>query len=348
MRVSATPLRAAAAAMALGLAATGCVGAGADDSSVLTLGYFPNITHAPALVGVENGTLDEALGEVELATQTFNAGPDAINAVFSGEIDAAFVGPNPAINGWAQSRGEALHVIAGAATQGAGLVARDDIRTVDDLPGKTLSTPMLGGTQDVVLRWFALDRGWEVDTAGGGDLSIVPQENPEIVNAFRAGEIDGAWLPEPHLSRLLAEDDAHLLVDEREVWERTGGQYVTTLLIVNADFLEREPEVVENLLRGHVETVGWMNDNPEEAAEASRVHLEEITGGGLDPELTAAAFDNVLFTVDPVAESLLIKAEQAEAIGLLDPVDLDGIYALDPLNDVLAQAGHEPVAGLEG
>lgn len=348
MRVSATPLRAAAAALALGLAATGCAGAGADDSSVLTLGYFPNITHAPALVGVQNGTLDRALREVELATQTFNAGPDAINAVFSGEVDAAFVGPNPAINGWAQSDGEALHIIAGAATQGAGLVVRDDIRTVDDLPGKTLSTPMLGGTQDVALRWFVRERGWGVDTAGGGDLSIVPQENPETVNAFRAGEIDGAWIPEPHLSRILAEDDAHLLVDEEQVWERTGGRYVTTLLIVNADFLEREPETVDDLLRGHVETVGWINDHPEEAAEASRLHLEEITGGGLDPDLTATAFENVTFTVDPVAQSLLIKAEQAEAIGLLDPVDLNGIYALDPLNNVLAEAGHEPVAGLEG
>ncbi|WP_017587050.1 ABC transporter substrate-binding protein [Nocardiopsis ganjiahuensis] len=348
MRVSATPLRVAAAALALGLGVTGCAGAGADDSSVLTLGYFPNITHAPALVGVENGIIDRALGGVELDTQTFNAGPDAINAVFSGEVDAAFVGPNPAVNGWAQSEGEALHVIAGAATQGAGLVVRDGIRTVDDLRGKTLSTPMLGGTQDVALRWFAQEQGWEVDTAGGGDLSIVPQENPETVNAFRAGEIDGAWIPEPHLSRLLAEDGAHLLVDEEEVWERTGGQYVTTLLIVNAAFLEREPEAVENLLRGHVESVDWINDNPDEAAEASRVHLEEVTGGELDPELTATAFQNVTFTVDPAAQSLLIKAEQAEAIGLLDPVDLNGIYALDPLNDVLAEAGHEPVAGLEG
>ncbi|MGW5876025.1 ABC transporter substrate-binding protein [Nocardiopsis terrae] len=348
MRVRPLPLRAAAAALALGLAAAGCADEGETAGSVLTLGYSPNITHAPALVGVENGILDGALGGVELATQTFNAGPDTINALFSGEIDAAFVGPNPAVNGWTQSEGEALHIIAGAATQGTGLVVRDHIEAVDELPGTTIATPMLGGTQDVALRWFAREQGWEVDTAGGGDLSILPQDNPDTVNAFAAGEIDGAWLPEPHLSRVLAEDDARLLVDEPDLWAQTDGQYVTTLLVVNADFLEHHPEVVDDLLRGHVETVDWIGANPDEAAEVSRTHLEDLTGGELDPELTAAAFDNVTFTVDPAAPSLLAQAGQAEAVGLLDPVDLNGIYALDPLNDALAEAGHELVAGLEG
>ncbi|MBQ1084681.1 ABC transporter substrate-binding protein [Nocardiopsis sp. B62] len=349
MRVSPTPLRTTAAALALGLVATACGGEGDGGAAdTLTLGYFPNITHAPALVGVERGILDEALGEVEFATQTFHNGPDAVNAVFSGEIDAAFLGPNPAVNGWSQSEGEALHVIAGAATQGTGLVVRDDIETVADLPGHTFSTPMLGGTQDVALRWFAQEQGWEVDTAGGGDLSIIPQDNPDTVDAFRLGEIDGAWIPEPHLSRVLAEDDAHLLVDEPDLWEGTGGQYVTTLLVVSAEFLENDPDTVADLLRGHVESVDWINDNPGEAAETSRAHLEALTGGDLDPELTTAAFENVTFTVDPVAPSLLVQAEQAEAIGLLDPVDLNGIYALEPLNDVLAEAGHELVAGLEG
>ncbi|MFE9245984.1 ABC transporter substrate-binding protein [Nocardiopsis sp. NPDC006938] len=349
MRVSPTPLRAVAAALAVGLAATACGGeAEGAAADALTLGYFPNITHAPALVGVERGILDGALGDVELSTQTFQNGPDAVNAVFSGEVDAAFLGPNPAVNGWSQSEGEALHVIAGAATQGTGLVVRDTIETVDDLPGHTFSTPMLGGTQDVALRWFAQEQGWDVDTAGGGDLSIIPQDNPDTVDAFRLGEIDGAWIPEPHLSRVLAEDDAHLLVDEPDLWPRTDGQYVTTLLVVSAAYLEDNPRAVADLLRGHVESVDWINDHPEEAAETSRTHLEELTGGELDPELTTAAFENVTFTVDPVAPSLLVQAEQAEAIGLLDPVDLNGIYALDPLNDVLAEAGHEPVAGLEG
>ncbi|MFD3687655.1 ABC transporter substrate-binding protein [Nocardiopsis sp. NPDC058631] len=351
MRVSSLPLRTALAALALGLAATGCGAADAQESdgSSLTLGYFPNLTHAPALVGVQNGFFTDALGEdVAFDTRIFNSGPDAVNALFSGEVDAAYLGPSPAVNGWAQSEGQALHIVAGAATRGTGLVVREGIDTVDDLRGTTLATPQLGGTQDVALRWFAEEQGWDVDTAGGGDLSIVPQANPETVDSFVLGEIDGAWLPEPHLSRLLAEDDAHLLIDEADLWPRTGGQFVTTHLAVGAEFLDRNPDVVEGLLAGHIASVDQLDEDPEQARRAAVDHLETLTGARLDPATTAAAFDNVTFTVDPVAPSLLAGADRAQAVGLLEPVDLTGIYALDPLNGLLSEDGREQVTGLEG
>ncbi|MEU3228671.1 ABC transporter substrate-binding protein [Nocardiopsis alba] len=342
-------LSSVAAAAAIGLLASGCGGAddggGAGGGDTLTLGYFPNITHAPALVGVEEGYLADALGDVELSTQTFNAGPDAINALFSGEIDAAFLGPNPAVNGWSQSGGTALRVIAGSTSGGAGLVVREGIDGIEDLPGTTLSTPQLGNTQDVALRWFAEEQGWEVDTEGGGDLSIVPQGNAEIVDAFVLGEIDGAWVPEPHLSRLVDEAGGKVLVDEADLWPETDGAFVTTHLIVNADFLEDNPEIVEDLLRGHIETVDRVNEDPEEAQRATIAHLGALTGSEPDPEVVASAFDNVTFTVDPIAASLRGGAEHAEAVGLLDPVDLEGIYALDPLNGLLSEAGRDEVEG---
>lgn len=341
-------LSTAAAVLAVGLAATGCGGSDSDGAGAdtLTLGYFPNITHAPALVGVENGTFGEALGDVELATQTFNAGPDAINALFSGEVDATFIGPNPAVNGWSQSDGTALNIVAGSTSRGAGLVVKPGIDSVDDLPGTTISTPQLANTQDVAMRWFAQEQGWDVDTEGGGDLSIIPQENSDIINAFAADEIDGAWVPEPHLSRLLVELDGELLVDEPELWPQTDGEFVTTHLIVNSDFLEAHPDVVEDLLRGHIETVDWINENSEEAQEVAIGHLEEVSGSGPSPEVVASAFENTVFTFDPVAPSLQGGADHAEAVGLLDPVDLDGIYALDLLNGLLSEDGREEVAGL--
>ncbi|MDT0329931.1 ABC transporter substrate-binding protein [Nocardiopsis lambiniae] len=347
MCVPSPPKRIAPASLALGLAlaVTGCAADAAEDDA-LTLGYFPNLTHAPALVGVENGIFAEALGDTAFDTRTFNGGPDAVNALFSGEIDAAYLGPSPAVNGWFQSEGRALHIVAGAATRGTGLVVRDDITDVEDLVGTTLATPQLGGTQDVALRWFAREQGWEVDTAGGGDLSIVPQANPETVDAFAIGEIDGAWVPEPYLGRLLAEDDAHLLVDEADLWP--GGEFVTTHLVVSAALLRDHPERVEDLLRGHIQAVDLVDGDPDTALRAVSAHLETLTGGAPDPDLTAAGLDNITFTVDPAAHSLLIGADRAEAIGLLEPVDLTGIYALDPLNALLAEDGRERVAGLEG
>ncbi|MFD6952243.1 sulfonate ABC transporter substrate-binding protein [Nocardiopsis sp. TSRI0078] len=340
-------LRATAAALVLAAVTTACgIAGGRDEDRGLTLGYFPNLTHAPALVGVENGILREALGEeAPLSTQTFNAGPDAINAVFSGEVDAAFVGPSPTVNGWAQSGGAALRVIAGSTSGGAGLVVRPGIDGVEDLSGATLATPQLGNTQDVALRWFAREQGWEVDTEGGGDLSVIPQNNAETVNAFALGEVDGAWLPEPHLSRLVVEAGGELLLDEAEQWPRTGGDFVTTHLIVNAAFLDTHPEEVERLLRGHIDIVDWINAHPEDAREAAAAHLADLTGSRPEPEVVASAFGNMTFTVDPIAPSLAAGAEHAQAVGLLDPVDLDGIYALDPLNGLLREAGRDEVAG---
>ncbi|HJE60637.1 MAG TPA: ABC transporter substrate-binding protein, partial [Nocardiopsis listeri] len=212
-------------------------------------------------------------------------------------------------------------------------------------PGRTISTPQLGNTQDVALRWFAEEQGWDIDTEGGGELSILPQDNAEIIDTFALGEIDGAWVPEPHLSRLVLEQGAELLVDEKDLWPETDGQFVTTNLIVNAEFLEENPDTVRDLLRGHVETVDWMNDNSEEAQEATLAHLESLTGGDLSPEVVASAFDNVSFTVDPIAPSLRGGAEHAEAVGLLDPVELEGIYSLEPLNEILAEEGREEVEG---
>ncbi|MDE3720464.1 ABC transporter substrate-binding protein [Nocardiopsis sp. N85] len=344
-----TVLPTVAVALTLGLVACGGSagdGGGAGDGvDTLTLGYFPNLTHAPALVGVENGIFAEALGDVELRTQTFNAGPDAINALFAGEVDATFIGPSPAVNGWSQSDGTALRIIAGSTSGGAGLVVREGIDGVDDLPGTTLSTPQLGNTQDVALRWFAREQGWEVDTEGGGDLSVLPQDNAEIIDAFLLGEIDGAWVPEPHLSRLIKEGDGRLLVDEADLWPETGGEFVTTHLVVRAELLEEDPGAVEDLLRGHIETIDRINEDSEEAQEVAIAHLEGLTGGRLDPEVVASAFENVTFTVDPISGSLRGGAEHAEAVGLLDPVDLEGVYALDPLNGLLAERGRDEVAG---
>jgi NitT/TauT family transport system substrate-binding protein len=349
--VGARALRAVAvktpALMVLGLAVTGCGTADSPGGDSLTLGYFPNITHAPALIGVERGTFAEALGEdFDFATQTFNAGPDAINALFSGEIDATFIGPNPAINGWVESDGTALRIIAGAASGGGGLVVREGIEEPDDLEGATLSTPQLGNTQDVALRYWATGQGWEFDTEGGGDIAIVPQDNSQIIDAFAAGEIDGAWVPEPHLSRLV-EEGGHLLIDEAEEWPETGGEFVTTHLIVNADYLEDSPEAVGRLLQAHLQTVDWMDDHPDGAKESANAHFAELSGEPIAAEVLDASWENLTFTVDPIAESLRGSAAHAEAVGLLDPVDLDGIYALAPLNDLLQAEGRDPVSGLD-
>ena len=332
----------AAAALLLGA----CGGGGGEgEATTLRLGYFPNVTHAPAIVADSRGFIAAALGEeVNLQVQYFNAGPDVIQAMFAEGLDASFIGPNPAINGFAQSGGEAIRIIAGSTSGGAFLVVRPGIETPQDLAGATIATPQLGNTQDVALRAWLVAQGLTSDTAGGGDVSVRPQSNADTLNAFRAGDIDGAWVPEPWATRLILEGGGVVLVDERDLWP--DGLYVTTHLIVRTEFLEENPGLVKRLLEGYLAAVRFVQDNPGEAQAITNDGIEAITGARLADATIAGAWQNLTFTWDPIASSLRESADDAVAAGLLDPVDLTGIYALDLLNGLLAEMGEDPVAGL--
>lgn len=322
----------------------GAAGGGSNGVGTVRLGFFPNVTHAPGIVGIRQGIFDEALGDdVDLDVRSFNAGGEAVEAMFSGAIDITFIGPNPAINGFAQSDGEAVRLVAGTTSGGAFLVVRDGIDSPEDLVGTTLSSPALGNTQDVAMRAWLLDRGFTVDQAGGGDVSIQPQANPDILTSFVEGRIDGAWVPEPWATRLIEEGDGTVLVDERDLWP--NGQYVTTHVLVRTEFLEREPELVERFLEGLVDAIEFTNENPDAAQALVNEGIGEVTGNTVNPEFLALAWQNLEFTWDPVAASLLGSKDDAVTAGLLDEVDLDGIYALELLNGVLTGRGFDPVEG---
>jgi NitT/TauT family transport system substrate-binding protein len=320
-------------------------GADAEPSGTLRLGYFPNVTHAPAIIGVQEGIFADALGDgVDLELQTFNAGGEAIEALFGDSIDATFIGPNPAINGFAESDGNALRIVAGATSGGASLVVRDGIDSPEDLAGTRLASPALGNTQDVALRAWLLDQGYETDQSGGGDVSITPQENPDTLTAFQQGSIDGAWLPEPWATRLIQEGGGHVLVDEADLWPQ--GQFVTTHLIVATNYLEEHPENVRALISGLLDAIDAANGDAAEAQTVTNDGIEADTTNRLTDETIQGAWENLAFTADPIASSLEKSKDDAVAVGLLDDVDLDGIYDLTILNDLLAGRGDEPVDDL--
>src|SRR4051795_5304283 len=241
----------AAVPVAVGLAA--CGGSSAADNgsgapTELRLGYFANVTHAAALIGVQQGFIQDELGDTKLTTQVFNAGPYEVEALFAGGLDAAYIGPSPTINAYGQSDGDAIRIIAGAASGGAQLVVRDGINSPSDLKGTTLASPQLGNTQDVALRTWLTDQGLKNSVQGGGDVTIAPTANADVLNLFKSGQLDGAWVPEPYASRLVLEGGGHVLVNEKDLWP--GGKFVTTHLIVSTEFLTKYPDTVAALLRG--------------------------------------------------------------------------------------------------
>jgi NitT/TauT family transport system substrate-binding protein len=348
--MSSRTIRALALAATVLLSATALTACSGDDdkasaggeASAIRLGYFPNITHAPALVGVNKGFFAEALGSTKLEQKTFNAGPAAIEALFSGAIDATYIGPNPAINGWSQSKGTGLKIIAGSTSGGAGLVVRPGINSAADLQGKKIATPQLGNTQDVALRAWLKQNGLNADQQAGGDVSVLPQDNATALQAFAQGAIDGAWVPEPNLSRMVQESKGKVLVNEKDLWP--GGQFVTTHLIVTQEFLKKYPETVKKLLQGHLKAIDYIKNNNADAQKAANAQLAALSGKPLKDNVLQSAFKNLEFTADPIASSLYTSAKHAEDVGLLKPVDLKGIYDLGPLNELLKAAGQPEVS----
>ena len=293
----------------------------------LKLGYFGNITHAPALVGVSRGLVAKNLGETKLSTQVFNAGA----------IDATYIGPNPAINSYVKSKGESISIIAGAASGGAQLVVKPEITTAADLKGKKLATPQLGGTQDVALRAWLGKQGYQTTTDGGGDVAINPTENAQTLKLFQGGKLDGAWLPEPWASRLVLQAGAKVLVDEKDLWEK--GEFITTVLIVNKKFAAEHPDTVKALLKGHVESVDWLNAAPDaEKSAVLNAALKESAGAALPADVIDRSLKNIVYTVDPLAGTYQKLLQDGVDAGTTQQADINGIFDLTALNSVLSES----------
>lgn len=326
--------------------ASGAVQANSTPAAELRLGYFANLTHATPVYGVGAGVLQQTLGSTRLATQVFNAGPAAVEALFAGSLDAAFVGPNPAINAFVKSQGEAIRIVAGATSGGAALIVAPGIDSAADLRGRKIASPQTGGTQDIALRTYLAENGLRTDLRGAGDTTIVAQENAQTLTLFQAGEIDGAWAPEPWASRLVLEGGGKVLVDEKDRWP--GGAFVTTHLVVRTDYLQRYPQTVKALLQGAVEANRLIAQDPAAAKTVLNQELAELTGKALTPDTLDRAFAAITVTEDPVASSLKKSAQDAFATGLVEEADLSGIYDLTLLREVLGRAVHDAGLGSSG
>jgi len=324
------------------LAATGLVFA---QGAVIRVGAFPNITHPQAMVGKANGWFEKAMGsQVKIDWKSFNAGPSAIEALFAGAIDMTYVGPNPAINGYVRSNGQALRIVVGATSGGAALVVRNDsgIQKAQDFHGKRIASPQMGNTQDVALRAWLKSNGLKTNDKGG-DVQVIPIANPDQLTLFLKKELDGAWAPEPWASRLIREANGRLFLDERTLWP--NGQFITAHLIVSTKFLKEHPDLVKKWLAAHVELTDWINVHQNEAKQLLNQQISKETGKALSADVLNDSFGRLQVTYDPLKASLLNAARSAFDAGFLgrQMPDLSGLYDLSLLNQVLTEKGKKAI-----
>jgi len=343
-RVTAAAIAGAALLLAAGCSSSSAgttssgSGSGNADPAPVTvrLGFLENITHASALVALKEGFFTKALGSAgTLKPTAFSTGTEETTAILAGQLDAAYVGPNPAINAWQKSGGTAIKIVSGAATGGASVVVAKGITSAAQLKGKTLATPSLGNTQDVALRYWLKQNGLATTATGGGDAFIKPTTpNSAAVLEFKSGQIAGGSEPAPYDIEMVS-DGGSVLVSEPGV---------TTLLVVTQSFLSAHPAVVADLIKAQIQANDFIKSSPTAAQADVNAELATYTGKPLKASLVAASFKEITFTNDPDASSLTTDAAQAVSLGLLKPVNLSGIFDLGPLNQALAAAGQPQVS----
>ena len=342
-RVTAAAIAGAALLLAAGCSSSSAgttssgSGSGNADPAPVTvrLGFLENITHASALVALKEGFFTKALGSAgTLKPTAFSTGTEETTAILAGQLDAAYVGPNPAINAWQKSGGTAIKIVSGAATGGASVVVAKGITSAAQLKGKTLATPSLGNTQDVALRYWLKQNGLATTATGGGDAFIKPTTpNSAAVLEFKSGQIAGGSEPAPYDIEMVS-DGGSVLVSEPGV---------TTLLVVTQSFLSAHPAIVADLIKAQIQANDFIKSNPTGAEADVNAELATYTGKPLKASLVAASFKEITFTNDPDASSLTADASQAVSLGLLKPVNLNGIFDLGPLNQALSAAGEPQV-----
>ena len=318
-------------------------------SNLLRVGYFPNINHAQAIIGLGRGDFQKVLGpDVKVETVVFNAGPSAIESLLAKRIDATYVGSNPAINGYVTSGGKGLKIVAGSASAGAVFVVRNDsgIQSPKDLGGKKFASPQIGNTQDISLRKYIQDNGFRT-TEDGGNVTVVPIANPDILTLFSKKEIDGAWVPEPWGARLIKEGNGRIFLDERDLWP--NGRFVTANIAVNTDYLKNNPEIIKKLLTAHVDETNWINAHKDDAIKMFNTELKKLTGKTIPEDELKDSLARMEITYDPLKLSLFKSANNAYDVGLLAkgkprPV-LTGIFDVTLLNEVLNEKGLAPIDG---
>lgn len=330
---------------------SGCLGspriaepaAGGERARTVRLGYFPNLTHAQALIGVSSGRFQSALGDAAtLEPVVMNAGPSVVEALFAGRLDMAYLGPNPAINGYVRSEGRALRIIAGATSGGAALVVgrASGIEGPADLSGRKVASPQIGNTQDVALRAY-LERNGLAPGDGRGSVTVLPMANPDVLTLFKRGELDGAWVPEPWVTILVRHGDGRVLVDERTLWP--GRRFASAVLVARPGFLVGNGDLVDRLLAAHVDETLRISREPRRAVEVIDGEIARLTGAAPGVEVIREAFSRVEFTYDPLLATLSQAAQDAFDLGYLGSrrPDLSGIHDPGPLDEVLRRKGLE-------
>lgn len=307
----------------------------AKPADTVRFGYFPNVTHMVAIVGLEKGFYQEELGKnIKLQTQTFANGGLFMEAVSTGQIDFGYTGPGPAMNNYLKN--PTHQILAGAVDGGAVLVVRADagINSIKDLDGKRVAIPGIGNTQDLALRKALKDAGLGVK-GSGGTVELIAQAPADMATLFLQKNVAAAAVPEPWGVNLEKKAGGKVLLN----WDTFGwGKNTTNTVVLGTNaFTQTNPELTKKLLKAHVRAIRFIQEHPDETVKILAKHLKELTGKDLKEADIKVAVERSRATWEVKEEVLKEMAKISKEAGYTTKDDVSGFINLTYLKEATGQ-----------
>ncbi|NYE06859.1 NitT/TauT family transport system substrate-binding protein [Bacillus niacini] len=298
------------------------------EAKTVKIGYFPNLTHIATIVALEKGYFEEAFGkDVKIETKTVANGGLFMEAMATKAIDVGTVGPGPLLNFYVKNK--EYHLISGAVNGGAVLVAAEGsgVEKLEDLDGKKVAIPVIGSTQDVMLRKALKDADLKAKTSGG-TVDLFAAAPADTASLFIQKQVDAAATQEPWGYVLENQANGKLLLDwDKFAW---GKESTNTVVAARADFLENK-DLAKQYLDAHKKAVKFIQDNPEESKEVVMKHLKNLTGKELNKDEVDAAFSRLAVTTDVNEKVIQEMADISKEAGYIPSSDIKGLIDLSLL-----------------
>lgn len=301
------------------------------------LGYLPQLTQGTAVLGFQDGLFGKVSGAT-IAPTTYTTAAAEVSALTSGTLDAAYLDPNSAISAYESTNG-GVKIVSGATSTGSFLMTKYFPQKIGrNLAGGTIATPEAGTADDVALRSYLAASG--LNPGPGGNVKIVYESNPTILQQYAAGHLLGAWVDEQWAARLQVESGSTVFVDESTMWQSapSQGQYATAVLVARTAFINAQPGALADLLAGQViSNLEVSTETPQIQTDVATA-INTLTGAKMTDAEKLLSWSRVAFTNDPIASSVVQDAANAQHLGLIKSANISGIWDLTPLNTLLQQA----------
>lgn len=273
-----------------GATAEGGDAADCEPATEINIAYQPGLGYAPLLVAKQQGSLEEALPDVEITWRELNSGAAIRDGMISEEIQVGAGGIGPFLVGY--DSGVDWKVITGLNNMSLHIMTMDpSVSSVADLEGKgSIAMPGPDSIQSVVLRKAAEE---ELGDARALDDQIVAMGHPEGVQALIGGQL-AAHVTSPPFQAQEAEEGATMIAESYDLFDEHTFNSAFTL----SDFAECNPDFIEAMVTEVAEANELLTDSPAEAAEILAAEIgadaavveEQITDEGVTFSTTPLGF----------------------------------------------------------